>query len=80
MEEEIKQQVVVEEAVEEVIEETPKFEQLPYNKHDRYIPTEFQIIDYKRSWKKCYCGRQTWMNDNYCPSCGQSLGRPTMNE
>ena len=62
-----------------VVEETPKFEQLPYNKRDRYIPTEFQIINYRNSWKKCYCGRQTWMNDNYCPGCGQRLGIPTMN-
>ena len=65
-------------------EQTPKqaedtqWEQLPWNNHDRYIPTEYQIIDYQRSWKKCHCGRQTWMNDNYCPGCGQKLGMPNI--
>ena len=58
-------------------EETP-WEQLPWNQHDRYIPTEYQIIDYQRSWKKCHCGRQTQFNDNWCPACGQKLGRPSM--
>ena len=64
--------ITVEEAVEKIL--TP----LPYNKHDIYISTEFQVIDYQRSWKKCHCGRQTWMNDNYCPSCGQKLGMPNI--
>jgi hypothetical protein len=58
--------------------EEVQWEQLPWNKHDTYIPTEFQVIDYQRSWKKCHCGRQTWMNDNYCPSCGQKLGMPNI--
>ena len=61
-------------------EEKLKWEQLPWNKHERYIPTEYQIIDYQRSWKKCHCGRQTHFNDNYCPGCGQKLGRPSMDE
>jgi hypothetical protein len=54
------------------------WEQLPYNKHERYIPTEFQVIDYRRSWKKCHCGRQTWLSDNWCPECGQKLGMPNI--
>ena len=61
-------------------EEETQWEQLPWNKHDIYIPTEFQVIDYQRSWKKCHCGRQTWMNDNYCPSCGQKLGMPIIED
>ena len=61
-------------------EEETQWEQLPWNKHDIYIPTEYQIIDYQRSWKKCHCGRQTWFNDNWCPACGQKLGRPSMDE
>ena len=56
-------------------------EEIPsYNINDRYIPTEYQIIDYKHSWKKCHCGRQTWFNDNFCPACGQRLGMPSMDE
>ena len=66
-------------AVEEV-EEILKWEILPWNKNDSYIPTEYEIIDYQRSWKQCYCGRKTRFNDNYCPSCGQKLGRPSMDE
>lgn len=58
--------------------EDTQWEQLQWNKRDRYIPTEFQLIDYRRSWKKCHCGRQTWMNDNYCPGCGQKLGMPNI--
>jgi len=53
-------------------------EQLQWNQHDRYIPTEFKLIDYRTSWKKCHCGRQTWINDNYCPGCGQRLGMPNI--
>ena len=60
--------------------EDVQWEQLQWNKHDRYIPTEFQLIDYRRSWKKCHCGRQTWMNDNYCPGCGQKLGMPNIQD
>lgn len=58
--------------------EDTQWERLPWNKHDRYIPTEFRLIDYRNSWKKCHCGRQTWINDNYCPSCGQRLGMPNI--
>jgi hypothetical protein len=60
----------------EEVEETLEWEILPWNKNDRYIPTEYEIIDYQRSWKQCYCGRKTRFNDNYCPSCGQKLGVP----
>ena len=60
--------------------EEARWEQLSWNKNDRYIPTEFRLIDYRNSWKKCHCGRQTWMNDNYCPSCGQRLGMPNIYE
>lgn len=59
-------------------EETGEPEITMYNRNLTYIPTEFQIIDYQRSWKKCHCGRQTWMNDNYCPGCGQKLGMPNI--
>ena len=79
MEENI-QEVATEEKVEEVVEEKVEWEILSYNKHDPYIPTEYQIIDYQNSWKKCYCGRVTRFNDNFCPSCGQRLGRPSMDE
>lgn len=51
-----------------------------HDRNIRYIPTEYQIIDYQKSWKKCHCGKQTWFNDNWCPSCGQKLGCPSMNE
>lgn len=69
---------IVEEKVEEKVETTEevKWEVLPWNRHDEYVPTEFQIIDYQKSWKKCHCGRVTRFNDNYCPSCGQKLGVP----
>ena len=62
--------------MEEEVEEAPKWEILPWNKNDSYIPTEYQLIDYQNSWKQCYCGRKTRFNDNYCPSCGQKLGVP----
>lgn len=70
----------MEENTEQISTQTEEahWEQSPWNQHDRYIPTEYQIIDYQRSWKKCHCGRQTWMNDNYCPSCGQKLGMPNI--
>lgn len=51
-----------------------------HNRLARYIPTEYQIIDYERSWKKCHCGRVTRFNDNWCPACGQKLGRPSVDE
>ena len=76
--EEAERETAVEETiVEEVVE---KLEPNPHNREERYIPTEYQIIDYQKSWKKCHCGRQTWFNDNYCPACGQRLGRPSMDE
>ena len=62
--------------IKEEAEELLKWEPLPWNKNDIYIPTEYEIIDYQRSWKQCYCGRKTHFNDNYCPSCGQKLGIP----
>ena len=49
----------------------------PYNKNERFIPTEYHYdIDNKKSWKKCHCGRQMWYNDNFCPACGQKVGKP----
>lgn len=57
-------------------EETGEPEITMYNRNLTYVPTEYQIIDYQRSWKKCHCGRQTWLNDNWCPACGQKLGIP----
>ena len=60
----------------QVSEETGEVEITMHNRNLPYIPTEFQIIDYQRSWKKCHCGRQTWFNDNWCPGCGQRLGKP----
>ena len=65
---------ITEETIEEITE--TKCEKLPWNRLDEYIPVEFQNIDYQRSWKKCHCGRQTWLYDNWCPACGQKLGMP----
>ena len=70
MEEEIKQEAI----------ETVEILEPSYNRNDNYIPTEYEIIDYQKSWKKCHCGRQTWFNDNWCPACGQKLGRPSIEE
>lgn len=61
-----------------VNEETGEAEILMYNKNLKYIPTEYQLADYRNSWKKCHCGRQTWFNDNWCPACGQHLGMPNI--
>ena len=61
-------------------EETGEAEVTTHNRLAKYIPTEYQIIDYQRSWKKCHCGRQTWFNDNWCPACGQKLGFPNIEE
>ena len=62
---------------EETVEEKEYIiEQLPYNKHDVYIPTEWKKIDYLNSWKQCHCGKQIWLNDNYCARCGQRIGMP----
>ena len=63
-----------------VNEETGEAEITMHNRLLTYIPTEYQIIDYQRSWKKCHCGRQTWFNDNWCPACGQKLGCPSADE
>ena len=62
----------------QVNEETGEAEIIMYNRTLTYIPTEYQIIDYQKSWKKCHCGRQTWLNDNWCPACGQKLGMPNI--
>jgi hypothetical protein len=51
-------------------------EQLPYNRNEIYTPTVFGVKGFRDSWKECWCGRRTWMNDNYCPGCGQALGMP----
>lgn len=67
---------ITEETTEAVEEKEYIIEQLPWNKHEAYEPTEFQRISWRESWKKCHCGRQTWINDNYCPGCGQKLGMP----
>ena len=63
-----------------VNEETGEAEITMHNRLLTYIPTEYQITDYQTSWKKCHCGRQTWFNDNWCPACGQKLGRPSADE
>ena len=80
MEEETKQEQEQEEVVEEVEAEVVKediiIEMLPYNKCENFIPTEFEVKGFRDSWKACWCGRRTWMNDNYCPGCGQKLGMP----
>ena len=52
------------------------WEESPYNQFDRYHPTVYEIIGYKKSWKQCHCGRRTLLKDNWCPSCGQRLGMP----
>ena len=64
----------------QINEETGEVEVTMHERNIAYIPTEYQIIDYNTSWKKCHCGRQTHFNDNWCPSCGQKLGRPSMDE
>ena len=67
-------------AVLEVNDKTGEIAATMHNPNIKYIPTEYQIINYRQSWKKCHCGRQTWFNDNFCPACGQRLGRPSMDE
>lgn len=52
----------------------------PYNVHEPYIPIEYALIDWNNSWKKCRCGRITRFNDNWCPSCGQKLGKPDFDD
>lgn len=73
--EEVKEEVT-ESVVEEAKEEKVVIEMLPYNKCEDFIPTEFEVRGFRDSWKACWCGRRTWMNDNYCPGCGQKLGMP----
>lgn len=63
------------EAMEEIVEEISTLEPGP-NKNWVYQPSEYELRGYQDSWKKCHCGRQTWFNDNYCPACGQRLGKP----
>lgn len=73
MEEKVEQEV-------SVVEEEPTIEVLQfdgsYDRNELYIPTEYQMVDYQNSWKKCHCGRVAHFNDRFCPSCGQHLGRP----
>ena len=64
----------------QINEETGEVEVTMHNRLAKYVPTESQIIDYQKSWKKCHCGRQTWFNDNWCPACGQKLGFPNIEE
>jgi hypothetical protein len=64
----------------QVNEDTGETEITMHNRNLTYVPTEFQLIDYQKSWKKCHCGRQTWFNDNWCPACGQKLGFPNIEE
>ena len=61
-------------------EETGEAEQTMHNRLIKYIPTEFQWIAWGKSWKKCHCGRVTGFTDSWCPSCGQHLGRPELEE
>ena len=42
---------VKEETVEVVEEEKSQWEEIPWNRNERYIPTVYQIIDYRQSWK-----------------------------
>ena len=78
MEEETKQEQeeVVEEVEAEVVKEDIIIEMLPYNKCENFIPTEFEVKGFRDSWKACWCGRPTWLNDNYCPGCDQKIGMP----
>lgn len=70
--EEVSEEAVTEESVES---EIPLLEPTG-NVHWVFQPSEYELKDYRSSWKKCHCGRQTWFNDNYCPACGQRLGKP----
>ena len=70
MEEEVKQEEIQEEQ-EPVIS---------WNRLEPYIPTKYELRGPKDSWKACHCGRQVWINDNWCPACGQKLGRPSVDE
>ena len=56
--------------------DTGEVEQTMHRRDLAYIPTEYQLAGYQHSWKKCHCGRQTRLNDLWCPSCGQKLGMP----
>lgn len=80
----------MEENTEQITNEEEKFEikilqtneetgEVEITMHDRNLvfhPTEYELRDYRSSWKKCHCGRQTWFSDNWCPACGQRLGKP----
>lgn len=76
MEETLQQKEIKEEEVKEETKEEEVIES--HNKHEPYIPTEWKLIDWHQSWKKCRCGRVTGIRDNWCPSCGQKLGRPPL--
>lgn len=62
----------------EIDPETGEPTVLMHDKNIKYIPTEYQLINYNRSWKKCHCGEQTWFNNIWCPACGQKLGKPNI--
>lgn len=51
-----------------------------YNRLEPYIPIEFNIVDFERSWKKCKCGRIVLFRDNWCPACGQRIGFPQLDD
>jgi hypothetical protein len=62
----------------QVNEDTGATEITMHNRLTPYIPTEYILGDYNTSKKTCHCGRQTWLNDNWCPACGQKLGMPNI--
>ena len=68
---------IIEEATEEAVEESIETIET-HNRHEIFIPIEYKLIDWNQSWKKCRCGRITGIRDNWCPSCGQKLGRPPL--
>lgn len=51
-----------------------------YRSNIAFVPIEYAIIDWERSWKKCRCGRIAKFNDNWCGGCGQKLGRPVIDD
>jgi hypothetical protein len=90
----VERSFVMEENTEQITNEEEKFEikilqtneetgEVEITMHDRNLvfhPTEYELKNYRNSWKKCHCGRQTWFNDNWCPACGQKLGFPNIEE
>lgn len=76
MEEEKIEEVSEKAATEESVESEVPLLEPTGNVRWVFYPTEYELRDYRSSWKKCHCGRQTWFNDNYCPACGQRLGKP----